>query len=165
MIQDTITHDFAVWRNKADFVLAVKLTNENVPKPWKWEQIWAREVESNVFEVCCIPFFAYGLALGDLVDTHSIEKKEYVIKSILKSSNIQTVRIWFSEFTDQDIVLDKIKELNCLVEPRGEQTRLLSVAALNGSSATLLRSYLDKMEKQGFLNYEDANFEADGTVG
>lgn len=32
-----------------------------------YEQLWARRVGEDRFEVCCVPFFAYDLALGDIV--------------------------------------------------------------------------------------------------
>jgi Domain of unknown function (DUF4265) len=164
MQQNTIDHIFPVWREKANFILAVALTNADVPKEWKWEQIWARQIEENIFEICCIPFFAYGLALGDLVDTHTVEGKDYVIKSLVKSSNNKTIRVWMLDLDNKDSVVESITKLGCLVEFRSENSKLISVAALTDSSAKEIRSYLSKMELGGFLNYEDSNFNSDRNI-
>jgi hypothetical protein len=32
------------------------------------EQLWARQVGDRHFELCCIPYFVYDLALGDVVE-------------------------------------------------------------------------------------------------
>ncbi len=90
-----ITHDFPVWRKKANFILALNLEESDVPKNWKWEQIWAMQVENNIFEVCCIPFFAYGVALGDLVTTHTLNGKQYVVNKVVERKGHSTFRIWF----------------------------------------------------------------------
>jgi hypothetical protein len=58
-------HPDGLWRDRADFVLGARL--DDVPgHPDAWEQLWARRV-GDFFEICCIPFFAYDLALGDVV--------------------------------------------------------------------------------------------------
>jgi hypothetical protein len=31
--------------------------------------LWARQVGDRRFEICCIPFFLYDVALGDVVET------------------------------------------------------------------------------------------------
>jgi hypothetical protein len=49
-----IVRDFPVWRDKSNFILAVRLKESDVPDNWKWEQIWVRQMEENLFEVCCM---------------------------------------------------------------------------------------------------------------
>lgn len=164
MQQDTIVHNFPIWREKANFILAVALTNPDVPSEWKWEQIWARQIEENIFEICCIPFFAYGLALGDLVDTQTVEEKNYVIKSLVKSSTNQTIRVWILDLANKDSIVESIIKLGCLVEFRGENSKLISIATITNSSAERVRNYLSKMELDGFLNYEDANFNSNRNI-
>lgn len=35
--------------------------------PGRIEQLWARRLDESRYELCCIPFFTYGIALGDTV--------------------------------------------------------------------------------------------------
>ncbi|MFF0382628.1 DUF4265 domain-containing protein [Streptomyces sp. NPDC004286] len=58
------------------------------------EQLWLREVdEGGVCEDCCIPFYAYGLALGDMVgtdDSHDVDRA-------IRESGHRAVRVLFPE--------------------------------------------------------------------
>jgi hypothetical protein len=76
-----ISHDFPVWRSKANFIIRLLLKDPDIAQLANSEQIWARQIEKDVFEVCCIPFFAYGLALGDLVKTTIIDG-DYIIDEV-----------------------------------------------------------------------------------
>jgi hypothetical protein len=39
------------------------------------EQLWARQVGDRRFEICCIPFFVYDMALGDVVETDANHRR------------------------------------------------------------------------------------------
>ena len=60
------THPAAVWRLRADFLLHVDLKAHGMPG--RGEQLWARRVGEHRFQICCVPFFSYGITLGDVVD-------------------------------------------------------------------------------------------------
>ncbi|NOV98762.1 hypothetical protein HDG69_003357 [Isoptericola halotolerans] len=55
-------HDEPAWRERASFIVHAAL-----PEQGRYEQLWCRQVSDDTFEVCCIPFFLYDVALGDLV--------------------------------------------------------------------------------------------------
>lgn len=150
----TITHDFPVWREKANFILAVRLNDPDVPKEWEWEQIWARQVEENVFEICCVPFFAYGLALGDFVNTATVEGKKYSINEILEKNGHTTYRIWFRDLDKWNSVIENIKDLDCLVEIRWEKSKLIAVDAPTSEVRNTLESYLTELEAVGIIRFE-----------
>jgi hypothetical protein len=64
-----------------------------------WEQIWAKKTGNDTFVVCCIPFFTYGLNLGDEVECDA----NHQIKEVVRSSGNLTYRIWFKEVSDHEI--------------------------------------------------------------
>lgn len=151
-----ITHDFPVWRKKANFILALNLAGPDVPKEWKWEQIWARKIEDNTFEVCCIPFFAYGLALGDLVNTHTLNGKQYVINEVIERMEHSTFRVWFLEIEKWSFVIKNIQKLGCLVEIRWEKSKLIAIDAPAPEIRSKLESYLKDLESMGIVTCEIA---------
>ena len=60
--------------------------------PGRYEQMWTRTEDGVRHELCCIPFFPYGLSLGDVItlmseDTYRVESK----------SGHRTIRIAFTD--------------------------------------------------------------------
>lgn len=85
---DTIaTHKVPAWRQKADFIIRADLANHGMPG--RSEQIWARKIDVYTFEICCVPFFTYGFALGDIVETNA----EYTILKIAEKRGHMSLRI------------------------------------------------------------------------
>jgi hypothetical protein len=70
-----------VRRDKANFVIDAKL-----PEEGRFEQLWARQVTQNTFELCSIPFFLYDVALGDIVQTHEAFGRKYMLDRVLRPS-------------------------------------------------------------------------------
>lgn len=63
----TFQHLRPAWGWKADFILRLEVAYSDATVA---EQVWTRQLSSRIYELCCIPFVAYDLALGDelLVD-------------------------------------------------------------------------------------------------
>jgi hypothetical protein len=59
------THAEPAWRAKTNYIIRVDLTPHGMPG--SAEQLWARTDDKRTFELCCIPLFTYGMALGDHV--------------------------------------------------------------------------------------------------
>lgn len=38
------------------------------------EQLWTRTDDQTTFEICCLPYFTYGLALGDEIAWSAIDR-------------------------------------------------------------------------------------------
>ncbi|MFD7908660.1 DUF4265 domain-containing protein [Kitasatospora sp. NPDC059747] len=58
------------------------------------EQLWLRELEEGGgYEVCCIPFYAYGLALGDVVGKSGSD----TVDSLISKSGRRVLRVFFAE--------------------------------------------------------------------
>ncbi|MGZ4575638.1 MAG: DUF4265 domain-containing protein [Mycobacteriaceae bacterium] len=59
------THDSPVGRSRSNYMIRVNLDRDGMPD--HYEQMWTRTEDSHRHELCCIPFFTYGLSLGDVV--------------------------------------------------------------------------------------------------
>ena len=90
-VNNIATHENPVWRTKADFVIQASLARFGMPE--RWEQLWARRVNETTFEICCIPFFTYGIALGDTVTTETGRDFEYVVQRVVAKGGHKTARV------------------------------------------------------------------------
>jgi hypothetical protein len=73
------THKEPVWRGRANFIINAKL-----PEDGRFEQLWVRKVAEDAFELCCIPFFLYDVALGDVVQTRESGGRKYMLARVVK---------------------------------------------------------------------------------
>jgi hypothetical protein len=72
------THDNPVGRERTNYILRVALAAEGMTG--QFEQMWTRTEDKQRFELCCIPFFTYGLSLGDVI-TIADEQGAYRVDS------------------------------------------------------------------------------------
>ena len=110
MEDKTLVHLNPVWREKANFIIGAKCMPRKDSDSRCWEQLWSRQITDNHFEVCCIPFFVYDLALGDEVETDS----NYLIVQVVKPSGHYTFRVWFGDSPEPNIRGDVIAEVTRL---------------------------------------------------
>jgi hypothetical protein len=143
-----LTHSTPVWREKADTVLMLCVLNNS--ERTDYEQIWGRQISDQLFEVCCIPFFADDINLGDVVQTDL----EFNIQGVYKRSNQNGLRIWLLE---QDVAMR-----NTLVEKLSLAANFIEWSsenffALSVSSAKLgqLRVLLQSAAEQGLLEFDE----------
>ena len=119
------------------------------PKEGRSEQLWARQVSDQRFEICCIPFLAYDLALGDVVET----TVEYEVVKVVKSSGRSVFRIWFGDsFHPRTEIADELEQGGALLE--WSSTNLLAVDAADESDARRVEGLLVAHARAGHLNYE-----------
>jgi hypothetical protein len=76
----TMQHVNPIYPEKTDFIIGAKCNYKTDEYDMVWEQLWARRISEFRFEICCIPFFAYDLALGDEVVTD----KNHMITEVVK---------------------------------------------------------------------------------
>ena len=142
-------HQNPVWRDKANFIIAVYLGDKE--GRGEWEQLWALRLDDRRFSLCCIPFFAYDLALGDEVETD----ENHVVKRVIKPSGQYTFRVWFGNSTTtgiKDDVLSQMARVGAEVEWSSEN--LLAVSAGGADQAQLVADYLHAQQSIGGLTYE-----------
>jgi hypothetical protein len=121
-------HDAPVWRDRANFVIGAPLREEG-----RAEQLWARQVSDQRFEICCIPFFLYDVALGDVVETDA----NYDLARVVERSGRFVFRVWFGEaFHPRQEVADELAELGALLE--WSSANLLAVDAADEAHAQVI---------------------------
>jgi hypothetical protein len=56
-----------IWRDRSDFIIGADFSNYSDGATT--EMLWARQVRDDAFKLCCISFFVFNPALGDVVRT------------------------------------------------------------------------------------------------
>jgi hypothetical protein len=74
-----------------------------------FEQLWTKRVGDDRFELCCIPFFAYDMALGDIVRAEAATG--YVIQSVAQRSGNGVVRVAVKRIEDVNAVHPHLHDL------------------------------------------------------
>lgn len=142
-------HQEPVWRDRSNFVIATQIDPGETGI--STEQLWARQIDERHYELCCIPFFAYDLALGDVVEVDA----SYMVKRVTKPSGRFVFRVYFgrSDYPRDDIV-ERLTALGGLLE--WSSVNLLAVDAPDLAGAQPVADYLQEQEDQGQLMYETA---------
>jgi Domain of unknown function (DUF4265) len=97
MVVSVSEHDFIAvhlspaWAVRANFKIFADVSNDETKQ--EWEQLWAFRETNSCYVICCIPFFTYGLSLGDCV---SIDDRLVVVDRV-SESGFSTIRIWFGD--------------------------------------------------------------------
>lgn len=153
---DVIQHLSPAWQDKADFIIKGR-TEDDLPKAW--EQLWAKQLGTNSFQICCIPFALYGIDLGDIVATDDY----YVVVEVIEPSSHSTFRVWFEEEEsvtererNRERVLKTVKDrLGCLVE--WYSRNLLAIDAQDANQAEELAAFLHHMARPSTIIFESGD--------
>ena len=94
------THGEPVWIPQANFIIVADLGVHGMQG--RLEQLWARQLGEAEFMICCIPFFTYGIALGDRVLTSPREDRRYIIEDVRERSGRRVFRLWLKDVDDID---------------------------------------------------------------
>jgi hypothetical protein len=158
MQTNTAIHASPVWRDRANFLIKARLPHisaENAASSKEWEQLWCKQIAENQFEICCIPFFVYDLALGDVVETGLEGEGRYVFQRVLKPSGRYCFRVWFGNSAaphSRDEVIQFAAQLGCLSE--WGSTNLLAIDSGSEAQAQAIADYLSQREHVDSLVYE-----------
>lgn len=140
-------HQEPVWRDRSNFVIATQI--EPGDTGITTEQLWARQIDERHYELCCIPFFAHDLALGDVVEVDAT----YMVTRVAKPSGRYVFRIYIgrSDYPREELV-EQLTELGALLE--WSSATLLAVDAPGLALAQPIADFLQEQEDQGRLIYE-----------
>lgn len=132
-------HRQPVWRARSNYVF-----HAPTPDVGGAEQLWAERIGDDRFVICCIPFFAYGVALGDIVALDPLR--------VIERSGRACFRVWFGEGTgDQDEVIAQLKQMEVEIERSSEH--LIGLAPTREQTQRL-QQYLAEGEERGAFMYE-----------
>ncbi|MGH9151744.1 MAG: DUF4265 domain-containing protein [Acidimicrobiales bacterium] len=142
-------HEDPVWRDRSDFVIAAEIASEGADR----EQLWAKQLSEDTFEICCIPFFVYDVALGDVVQTAPAGGRRYIVQNVIRPSGRFVFRVWFGDsFQPRREIADELEALGALLE--WSSPNLLAVDAADEELAKVVSGWLLEREQQGHLVYE-----------
>jgi hypothetical protein len=151
-------HAQAVWSERADFVLQLRIASGDAA--WdaanpRYEQLWTRRQGDDLYELCCIPFFIYNLALGDVLRV-SIRDGAPLVEEVVSRAGHHTFRAWFGKaffpVVREQVIADITALPGCLFEWYG--TNLLAIDADSDEAANRVAAFLDSAESRGQLRYE-----------
>jgi hypothetical protein len=135
-----------VWRERSNFVIAAEVPDGGDTET---EQLWARQIDEHRFEICCIPFFVFDIALGDVVETDH----NYLVRHVVEPSGRYVFRVWFGEsFHPRDEIGEELKRLGALIE--WSSVNLLAVDATDEPHAQEIADILQERQDRGQLLYE-----------
>lgn len=143
-------HMNPIWREKSDFLIRAHF--EKTDGANGWEQLWVKQLSENRFSICCIPFFTYGLSLGDEIATYGI----YQIQGVAKKSGHSTFRVWFTDESDlesQSTVLRQLGDKGSLFEYYSN--KFLGISVDTGHSLQEIFDILQALEVEGKIEWEN----------
>lgn len=140
-----------VWRDRSNFIIAADVSSQGTAA--SREQLWARQLSATEYEVCCIPFFLYDVALGDVVETEATGPRAYLVRGVVKPSGRYVFRAWFGDsFQPRDEVGEALEGLGALLE--WSSLNLLAIDARDADHAQAIAGFLADREAKGHLVYE-----------
>lgn len=142
-------HQEPVWRDRANFVFAAHLGTKDGKN--EWEQLWGKKMATQYrFILCCIPFFAQNIALGDEVETDA----DFVLQRVVHHAGQTTFRVWFGAqgMAMREELVREVEAMKPLMEWSSENLLALSIS--DGVEAQKVADYLQAREEQGLLQYE-----------
>jgi hypothetical protein len=86
-----LVHEAPAWRPGQGYIAMIDLAPFGFPN--LNEQMWLKQLDQARYEVSCIPFRAYGIALGDVVELDN----ERFIARIIHGSGRRVLRVFFAE--------------------------------------------------------------------
>ena len=149
------THEDPVGRARSNFIQRLNLARDGMPG--RYEQVWTRTNDRRVHELCCIPFFPYGLSLGDSISFTGSDG-EWQIES---KSGHRTLRVAVQDDTylheQHDEFHGYLVKLGVLAEFRGHALGYCAVDIRDQTQADSLITFLDPLAAFGVLLWEWAD--------
>jgi|SRR6218665_640495 len=122
--------------------------------PASVESLWALPKGGGHFQLDNIPFFATGVAWGDIVSA-SREEGAFRFQEVVQSSGHSTLRVAISEPADVPAVRALFEQKGCSVE-QSHLPRLIAVDVPPSVPLESLRPVLEAGREQGRWDYEEA---------
>lgn len=147
-----VVHEEPVWRAASDYIGRIGL--EPFELPGEIEQVWLRRAGGDEAVLCCIPFRAYGLALGDTVRLSG----ESVVTALVRPSGNRALRALVADVDAARLreivgeIRKRVADAGLLSEWSGGRHVAIDVPA--GADAKRIMDYFDVLEAVGVLRWE-----------
>ncbi|MBL7500242.1 DUF4265 domain-containing protein [Frankia sp. CNm7] len=150
-----VSHENPSWRGERHHMAMVDLAPFDLGE--MLEQLWLREVgEGRRYEICCVPFYAYGLALGDVV---GLDESDTVDRLIGRSGR-RVLRVLFAESRpvgdSRSALRGAVDSVGLLSEWNGERQ-----VAIDVPDVSVMRPVFDAVQEEirdgtAFWEWSDA---------
>lgn len=143
MATSIATHENPVGNTEANFLIFADLSQWGIDG---WEQLWAKRTGEDTFTLCCIPYFTYGIALGDTVRAATAKGRDYVISDVCTKGGRRVVRLWLKNATEdgKDRVDALVREHSLFHEMSSVNLMAIDIPS-NGVSAQAVCATLEKI--------------------
>lgn len=144
-----VRHEEPVWRDRSNFVIAAEISSALADR----EQLWAKQLSDDTFEICCIPFFVYDVSLGDVAQTAPAGGRRYMVSKVIRPSGRFVFRVWFGDsFQPRREIAEQLETLGAVLE--WSSPNLLAIDAADEDLAKVISGWLLEREQLGHLVYE-----------
>ncbi len=119
------------------------------------EQLWAKQVREEVYQVCSVPFFCYNIHLDDLVQVTIHHDNLKCVSNLVERSEQYTLRIWLNStpLEERSRILDMIRaKIGGVWETK--DSGLIAVSVRGIENATNAYQLLQNLEDEGLLSFE-----------
>lgn len=120
--------------------------------PFSIEGLWCKKTENGTYIVDNVPFYAYGISLGDEICATK-EDGEYHFQSIVNPSGNSTLRVHFND-ERMPIVKSKFLDMGCELEVSNLPS-FISINVPSGVSLKAVEDTLNNMENE----YDELGYE------
>jgi hypothetical protein len=121
--------------------------------PVDYEEFWSTPMGEGRFRIENIPFFAKGLALGDIVSA-ALEEEVLRFQEVVEASGHSTIRVIVSSEDAVPAVVERFESLGCATETSYD--RLVALDVPPSVSLDDVREKLDLGYAQSQWDYEEA---------
>jgi hypothetical protein len=143
------THAHPVLRDHANYIFRCRV--EATGDRLEWEQMWGKMITENVYKLCCIPFFVYGLSLEDVIKIDANGNAE-----ILEKSLNATIRIWIAEADHRKKAAFVETALELCDQAENHSTDLIALSVCKERFARLV-TFLERESAPAGVTFEVAN--------
>ncbi|HZF53577.1 MAG TPA: DUF4265 domain-containing protein [Polyangiaceae bacterium] len=118
------------------------------------EAMWTLRRDEG-YEIDNIPFYATGVALGDIVGAEPDIDGVLWYSKLVRPSGHSTIQIFFSSENDVDIVREELKRMGCDSEV-SDIRRLVAVDVPPSVPYARVKEFLDRGAEAGTFEYQEA---------
>jgi Domain of unknown function (DUF4265) len=146
------THDEPVARQRSNYIVRLALAADGLPD--RYEQMWTRTDDRERHELCCIPFFTYGLSLGDVI-TLTTPEGAYRVET---KSGHRTIRIAIQDETyahqHHEDLHGTLTQMGVLAEFLGHAHAYCAVDIVDQEQSDAVIAMLQPLSEAGTLMWE-----------
>lgn len=123
-----------------------------------YEGLWAKPIAGNRYRLDNIPFCAFGLSCGDVVETAG---EENTILRVVERSGHSTYRVKMlspEAFADFARVWPELDSLGCSFEGTTQEAKLFAIDVPHSTDVTSVYEILEKHERSGLWEFEEGYY-------